>query len=321
MAPAGYVVTSSSTDTVDPRERTDYWREVINSYQCQFAYDFANPQGFSGRTVLQRSPTYQLVAWQAREQWIHRTASQIKSDPDGDYRLVLPVNGRVVVRQRAEEKALHPGSATLLTLEQPFDLWQSSDHRGLVLTIPRTEIEHRLRTSDPATLVVDMASGLGDVVRMMVMGAFSQRQQLTGAQFDAVCDKVVELLCMLATGDDRPGDSTRPVIATMVRRYVREHIADPGLSGETVARALGWSLRTVQNALQRSGTTLRDVVRDERLRVARERLQDPRYDDWTIARLGNSVGFSSASAFTVAFRGRYGVQPRQVRRESREADR
>lgn len=230
MTQAGYAVTSSSTDDVAPRERTDYWREVISSYQCQFAFEFANSNGFTGRTVLQRSPTYQVVAWRACEQSIHRTAWQIKSDPDGDYRLVLPVNGRIVVRQRSDEQRLRPGTAALLTLEQPFDLWQSSDLHGLVLTVPRREIDHRLGTSSPVTLAVDLASGLGDVVRRMVLGAFGQRQQLAGTQFDAVCDKVVELLCMLATGDDQ-----HPA----TRRHTRSvRLAGRGPSREKVLPAL-----------------------------------------------------------------------------------
>ncbi len=95
----------------------------------------------------------------------------------------------------------------------------------------------------------------------------------------------------------------------MVRRYVREHAADPGLTGTSMAHALGWSLRQIQLALQRAGTTPRDLIREERLRLVRERLQCGDCEHLTITDLAFTSGFSSASALSTAFRQRYGVSP------------
>jgi hypothetical protein len=36
------------------------------------------------------------------------------------------------------------------------------------------------------------------VIGRLAQGAVGERQRLSGPQFDALCDKVVELLCMLA---------------------------------------------------------------------------------------------------------------------------
>ncbi|MGW0826057.1 helix-turn-helix transcriptional regulator [Streptomyces sp. NPDC002845] len=99
----------------------------------------------------------------------------------------------------------------------------------------------------------------------------------------------------------------------MVRRYVRDHAADPALTGTSMARALGWSLRQVQLALQRAGTTPRDVIREERLRLVRDRLQCADCAHMTITDLAYASGFSSASAMSTAFRQRYGTSPREMR--------
>jgi AraC-like DNA-binding protein len=80
-----------------------------------------------------------------------------------------------------------------------------------------------------------------------------------------------------------------------------------------MARALGWSLRQIQLALQHAGTTPRDLIREERLRLVRERLRCGDCERLTITDLAYASGFSSASALSTAFRQRFGVSPREMR--------
>ncbi|MET9562593.1 helix-turn-helix domain-containing protein [Streptomyces tauricus] len=102
---------------------------------------------------------------------------------------------------------------------------------------------------------------------------------------------------MLAVGDDRPdapGHLTE--VEAVVRRHVREHAAEPGLTGTSMARALGWSLRQIQLALQRVGTTPRELIREERLRLVRDRLRCGECEHMTITDLAYASGFSSERA-------------------------
>ena len=102
-----------------------------------------------------------------------------------------------------------------------------------------------------------------------------------------------------------------------MRGYVRRHAADPGLNGARMARELGGSLRQVQLALQHVGTTPRDLIREERLRLVKERLRDPAYRHMSITELGYASGFVSASALSTMFRRRYGMSPREMRHSGR----
>jgi AraC-like DNA-binding protein len=186
------------------------------------------------------------------------------------------------------------------------------------MTIPAHEARGRL--GRPLTRL-DLTTGLGHVVQGMVKDVHGERGRLTPRQFDVICDRIVELLCMLAE-DDRPGAPGHLAeVESMVRRHVRAHAADPKLNGAAVARELGWSLRQVQLALQQAGTTPRELIREERLRLVRDRLHSPRHRHMTITELAHSSGFSSASALSTAFRRRYGISPRELRHETaRRAD-
>lgn len=314
MPTGRYVLESQSTGEVDPRERADFWSEHIASYQSRMGYRYARPDNFRGETVRQRSRTYQLVRFESDEIEYSRTAQQVRQDPDEDYRLLLPINGRIELRQNDEAAHLTPGAASLVTFGAPFQCRQEERALAYIFTIPAREIDGPLNRKSPLAAGLDLTSGLGSVVSSMLNGLHEERHALTDAQFDAVSDRIVELLCMLVSGDDRPdapGHLTE--VEGLARRYARDHAADPGLTGTSMARALGWSLRQIQLALQRVGTTPRDLIREERLRLVRDRLQCAECDHMTITELAHASGFSSASALSTVFRQRFGMSPREMR--------
>ncbi|MER5386230.1 helix-turn-helix domain-containing protein [Streptomyces sp. NPDC002688] len=317
--PAGsYLVETRSTGAVEPRERADFWSEHIGSYQSRMGYRFGRTDNFRGETVRQRTETYQLVRFRSDEIEYSRSARQVREDPDGDYRLLLPLTGEIVLRQDGQEARLTPGTGTLVSFGSPFECLQDASTQAFVLTIPAREVDGPLNRKSPLATGLDLTRGLGRVVGSMLDGLYAERDGLSDSQFDAVSDRVVELLCMLATGDDRP-DGARHLtgVETVVRRHVREHAADPGLTGTSMARALGWSLRQIQLALQHAGTTPRDLIREERLRLVRERLRCGDCEHLTITDLAYASGFSSASALSTAFRQRFGVSPREMRNGTR----
>ncbi|MFD9325947.1 helix-turn-helix domain-containing protein [Streptomyces sp. NPDC060065] len=318
LSAEGYLVETRTTGEVDPRERTDFWSEHIGSYEPQMGYRYPRTDNFRGETVRQRTEAYQLVRVRSDEVAYSRSARQVREDPDEDYRLLLPLTGEIVVRQNEREARLTPGTGTLVSFGAPFECLQDASAQAFVLTIPAHEVDGPLNRRSPLATSLDLSRGLGRVVNSMVSDLHAERDHLTDPQFNAVSDRVVELLCMLASADDRP-DSARHLtdVETMVRRYVREHAADPALTGTSMAHTLGWSLRQIQLALQRVGTTPRELIREERLRLVRERLRCGDCEHLTITDLAYASGFSSASALSTAFRQRYGVSPREMRHGGR----
>jgi len=313
-----YLVEEQTTTEVGPCERADFWSEHIASYQSRMGYRYTRRDNFEGETVRQRTGTYQLVRFHSDEIEYQRTAQQVRQDPDEDYRLLVSLTGRLVLRQDEEEAELTPGTGGLVSFGAPFQCLQDASTQAFILTIPRREIDGRLNRTSPLSAGVDLTRGLGRVVSSLLNDLYEQRYALTDPQFDAVSDRLVDLLCMLVVGDDRPDiPGHLAEVEAMVRRYVRDHAADAGLTGTSMARALGWSLRQIQLALQHAGTTPRDLIREERLRLVRDRLQCGSCTHMTITELAYATGFSSASALSTAFRRRFGVSPREMRPSAR----
>ncbi|GHH64815.1 MULTISPECIES: AraC family transcriptional regulator [Streptomyces] len=313
--PAGtYIVESQTTGEVDPRERTDFWSEHVGSYQTRMDFRYASPETFRGEMIRQGTDTYQIVDWSCDKIEYVRTPRLVRQEPDPDYRFLLPLSGELVLRQDDQEARLTPGAGSLMTLGAPFQLLHDASLRGIIFSIPAREIDGRLNRKSPLATGIDLTTGLGRVVGSMIESLSAERDSLTTTEFNAVSDRIVELLCMITVGDDRPDSSGHLTeVEAVVRRHVREHAADPGLTGTSMARALGWSLRQIQLALQRVGTTPRELIREERLRLVRDRLQCGECEHMTITDLAYASGFSSASALSTAFKQRYGVSPREMR--------
>ncbi|GAA4240625.1 hypothetical protein GCM10022254_66040 [Actinomadura meridiana] len=243
------------------------------------------------------------------------------------YRFLLPLHGEMLMLGGdAAEARLRPGTGGLISPAAPVRVVPRRPARALVLTIPAHEVDGRLpRVTPPAPPLaadLDLSSGLGRVVADMVRAVGEERESLTERQFEAACDRITELLCIVvadgaAGGERPPARDHLAEVETVVRRHVRAHATDPGLTGTAMAQDLGWSLRQIQLALQRAGTTPRELIREERLRVVRDRLRNPFDVNVTITDLAHATGFSSASALSHAFRRRFGVSPRELRQRER----
>ncbi|MCZ4512723.1 helix-turn-helix transcriptional regulator [Streptomyces sp. ActVer] len=121
-------------------------------------------------------------------------------------------------------------------------------------------------------------------------------------------------MCLAAEGgNDSAPTGQRATVEAAIRRYIREHACDRDLDVVGVARALGWSARYVQQVLQAANTTARDLIRRERLNVARSRLASASWSTYSIAEIAHSCGFGSHASFATAFRSEFGMTPREAR--------
>ncbi len=271
-----------------------------------------------GGTVRRTSTGYRLVLYRWDETGQAErtgTARPARRDSGTGYRFVLPLSGELIVVHEGREERLRPGTGGLVPPGTPPRTGRDGPARAFALTIPAHEVDARLDPMPALPAALDLTAGLGRVVAGMVRAVDAERAALSRPQFDAACDRITELLCMLAAAEGArpaaPGHLAE--VEAVARRYVREHATDPGLTGAAMAQDLGWSLRQVQLALQRAGTTPRRLIREERLRLVRDRLRNPGDRHVSITDLAHASGFSSASALSTAFRQRFGVSPSELR--------
>jgi AraC-like DNA-binding protein len=308
MSTEQYTNSRTTTLDLDPRERADFWAEHVRENQCLFDYRYPGGSDFHGATQVQRARGFQLVEfWSDGIDYV-RSSNEIRRDPLDDFKLVIPHRGELSIREDDRSVTLGPGMGGLISVRSPFELLHGGGVHAMVMTIPAA----RARGFATTATTLDVSKGLGVVLDSMVRTLANERGNFTASDFETACEQVVELASAL-TGRDRPTDTGLAAVEASVRRYVRLNSDLPGINGAAIARDLGWSLRQVQLALQRSGTTPRELIREARLRQARRRLLDSGLRNLSISDVAFASGFSSLSNFGSVFHERFGLSPRELR--------
>ncbi|MFG3619803.1 AraC family transcriptional regulator [Nocardia sp. NPDC047654] len=289
------------------------WTEIANSF-VPMDYRYGDPDRWYSGLTVQESAVYRLLRWEQRgTSTSYRTRTNIRHGPCDDfYWVVVPQRGVYSVRYRGEETRARPEQAAVTALD---DLCQI--HIPLLsayaFQLPRAELDHRAGPLAERGMTIDLNSGLGRITQAMIRSTHDEQANLSDLEFNAVCDRIAELLSLISLGETGPQRTHHAHVVAQIRQYVRANVGRSDVRLPAVAHALGWSPRQLRSVLQQAGTTYRDVRRDEALRAARDQLEDPAREDDPISALAIRAGFTPAW-FSAAFKARFGETPRDFRR-------
>lgn len=307
-----YAVDTLRTIDHDRRERGEWWRDQVSSIHCSMSFKLADD--YHGRIEHQRSDTYQLVRWWGDAEDITRDQKQIRTDPHDAYELLIPT--REVLALRHGDQTLHvaPRQMALTSLDRSLDLSHGDGFSSIAFVIPRERLDLRLPRLPQSGVMLNPTIGLGRIVVDLVASLRENGASLAGNQFDAICDRIVDLLALTYNADTTTSSvDVHEGLVASIRRFVRENAHDPELTGAVVAARLGWSLRNIQTQLQRADTTPSELIREERLSLARLRLQDPAWHRQSVTQVAYASGFGDLSTFSNAYRRHFGERPSDTR--------
>ncbi len=292
------------------------WTTIADSF-VPMDHDYREEGHWSATMTVQESTDYRLLHWDQRGvRTSRRTGFHIRRVPGDDfYWIVFPEHGRYLVRYRDEEAGVGPGGGVVTTVDEVCSI-HIPQSKAYAFQIPRTDIDHRIGSLADRARVLALDSGLGRITRNLIRDTHAEAAALSGREFEVVCGRITELLCMLAVGDPTPQRSHHDEVVAQVRRYVRANLGYRDVRLPVVAEALGWSPRQIRALLQQSGTTFRDVRRAEALRAARTALEDPALWAVPVHELAARVGLTPAWLST-AFKEAFGESPREFRHRRR----
>ncbi|HEY6789750.1 MAG TPA: AraC family transcriptional regulator [Trebonia sp.] len=294
------------------------WDEAFTGLHGASRISVPDPKGpWTGNLAWQRSETYALALCSGSEESVRRDRRHIRSDPRGTYELLVPLAGTAWVEQGPSSGEIGPGAMVLCDIDRPLVFAHDASFLSVAFIMRRQDVATRSPAATREPVMLDGSTGLGRVVRQVVATLQEEREQFSETTFDMACDRLLDLVCLTAEGggDSAPGDQ-RALVEAEIRRYIRQHAYDADLDVTRIAQALGWSMRYIQQVLQASGTTSRDLIRRERLQLARSRLASVSWAATSISQIANACGFGSHAAFTTVFRQQFGRTPSDFRKEA-----
>jgi AraC-like DNA-binding protein len=185
-----------------------------------------------------------------------------------------------------------------VTLERPAD----PERLGLLEKVAWRRCN--AKTGLSRTLLATLTEGFNQFNRL----GPSSRKNLECALTEMVWDAVREQL------EAQPAGVHRDVLCARIKSYIERNVADPELSVDAIAQALGMSTRSVHRAFEADPAgSISKYVWLRRLSHCAASLRDPTEADRSITDICFSFGFTSASHFSRLFHEYVGVSPREYR--------
>jgi AraC-like DNA-binding protein len=244
-----------------------------------------------------------------------RTFDGIRRDQYEHLFLVVQLGGQCGVVQGERESHLRAGDCILIDSTRPFSFEPEGRFcNHLSLHLPRQLMFSGTGVSFDVARKLESDDAMAVMLRALL--AKAMETPTTSPQALPLRDLVL--------GAARQAFFTAPRTAALLdssakRRQVAEvlidrHLTEPYLSGKWVADRLGVSLRTLQEDFQQTGITCTMLIRDRRLRLAREKLGQ-RGTAGSIADIAFGCGFNDISYFNRSFRELFSCAPGDVTRK------
>jgi AraC-like DNA-binding protein len=99
-----------------------------------------------------------------------------------------------------------------------------------------------------------------------------------------------------------------------VKAWIEDHLADPDLSLEKIARHNGISLRHLHYLFKLTDMSASEWIWDRRLQRSYDALSRPDLGNLSITEAAYRLGFNSSSHFSTAFRRKFGIRPSDLKK-------
>lgn len=308
-----------STKAVHPRDRFDYW----HSTACKQLVDHAgipeNRSTFEAEIQAAKFGSLELVQFSVSPIQVFHTPEHVQRTRSDDLFLCYQSSGSAFVIQNAREVRLEAGNLMLIEPLLPYECRFSQGSTMLVIKAPRRELRARLGRNRELTgrrvtahrADDDLAISLAAKLPSLVGRTASITEEMVGSH---ALDLLGLAIARTTESSAARISSTKALLLGRLRSVVEARLADPDLDAQTVADAVGISVRYANDLLSAQDTSLNRFILARRLARCRYALEDPNQAYRTVTEIAQGWGFSDMTHFGRRFKEAYGVLPSEYQK-------
>lgn len=299
-----------STDSVSPRERSQFWEDALHESFGAVHVDTYGRDAFDGKIRAIRCGQTSLYRVTAGA---HRAPNLPRQVPGPPYRykVVMQLQGKTRFEQDGLAACLTPGQWTVYDATRPYHMTAEQSVDLVTMVLPHDSLLASMRDRD-RVLLKSHSSGTSAGRRlaagmMAACGAPAQAEAAVAQLGSHLSAAVNELL------DGAPPCRLPAVMRHRIVEYIEGRLDQPSLSIGQIAQALHCSSRYLHMVFGADGTTLARYIQQARLmRICRD-LADPALRTRSITEISMRWGFVDSGHFSRSFRQAFGVTPRAFR--------
>ncbi|MFJ9683045.1 helix-turn-helix domain-containing protein [Streptomyces sp. NPDC101194] len=308
-----------TTASVPDRDKLTFWRDAMGEALEPMTVTPRGDGPFAGRITTDRIGCLRVSTVEADAQRTSRTATHIARTPGTFLVVGIQTSGTVTLAQDGRQATAGTGDIVVYDTARPYCLDYPERFSARLVHVPH----HVLGLPDEeirrvAGTVIGTEEGFGAVLMPFLATLGSSAHSYSPAVGRRLAAGVVDLLATLVaerTGHAAPGrETSHGQLVLRVRDHIERNLGDPALSPEVIAKAHHISVRYLHRLFEDEGITVGRLIQRRRLeQCARELARSGRTAP-TVSSVAQRWGFVNPAHFSRAFRGVYGLAPREWRR-------
>ena len=313
-------MTYASTDTVPPAQRLKYWESHNTSELIGLRCSSFASSGLSARERNFDLCSLRLADIVGNEHVIERTLPLVRRHPKDSIFACILLRGDAFFYQADRCVPVREGDLIIYTTTLPYLYGFTRDMRQVQVDIDAGRLLGEGPLKRPsAPIKIDGGLPTGRRLSGMLQQTMTDFIEHPIAENAPAVTGRIETLLQALMGLGGNGSQRNEFAAVRLLRaeaFVAEHLCDPNLDVDEVARHLAVSVRHLNRIFEVHGCTVTQWIWRQRLALAKARLADPTLRALTVTEIALQFGFCTPSHFASTFKAQNGITPSDFRSES-----
>ncbi len=304
-----------NTDVVAPRDRAPQWREWVSQHFGGLDSDFYGDTAFDGHMAATRAGDVILTRLEASRHRVMRTSQMARASGCEYLKIVAPWQGSACVEQQSRQASTSPGGWIIYDTTGSYEISNPATVDHLIVMVPKDDLVVRSLRLQGLMARHLGANGISRVALETMRNTYQELPHMSEAAAQGagqLIKQLVQLSLLELAGQDTLV-SQREALRDRFRGYVAQHLGDPKLSVDGIARALNCSRRHLYNTLSGEGESVAAYIQRMRLQACVRDLQNASAPARPITDIAQSWGFGNLSHFSRVFREHTGTSPSAFR--------
>lgn len=247
------------TSAVAPGERVGFWADCIARLFQGLKSDVYGDSEFSGRTSTLKAGDVVLTHLEAGRHRVMRSSAIARATEMPYLKIVAPFVGCAGVVQNGRETWVTPGQWIVYDTTDSYAVANPEQVEHLIVMLPKQAFTERgLSAGALDALMARRLGGSGGVSRLALetmRSAYRELPSMPAGAARGVGDAITQLvhLSLLELAGNATAQTQREALRERIKQHVMQHLADPALSVDSIARAERQPAPALQRLHRRAG--------------------------------------------------------------------
>ncbi len=319
------IIESFTTSGQDLRHKLAYWNERATESFSPLVSDPADVRNFTGSISRAIIGDMTLAEACSDAQVVHHSRAHVARTRSSVFFLQLQLEGECISKQDGREAHLKPGDFTLCHSARPYEVVFPTANRMLVLGVPEASLRRHVACPESLVAIPMQAScGVRALLSRFVRNFWVEcTKELDDAAATRVTLAILDLMgAAYAEIPRADSDHSSLAVAHRLRiiNHIESHLHDPDLTPTRIAESSKMTPRYLHHLFSDQGETVARYILRRRLDTCARALVSDAQRGRTVTAIAFDYGFNSPTHFARVFRSKFGMTPREYRRETIVAD-